>query len=183
MTKEFRRLTFSFDDLPEILKACDNGRTDKVPDGSVSEVEAKRVDGEFYYSIKFLDASNGKKSSIDISEKDAHQALVDYCRMRKIPIPRDSLKTVRVVNNYLCMDILIGKAETLSATEAFLASINHQLRTPLNTIIGLSEMIKESVFGPLDNSHYRNYIEDIHASGTDILGLISNEFDDAKTDR
>ncbi len=180
MTTEFRRLTFSFDELPEILETCGNKRIDKVPGGSVGEVEAKTVDGEFYYSIKFFDASNDKENSIDIREKDAHQALIDYCKKRKIPIPKDSLKTVRVVNSYLCMDILLGKAETLGGAEEFLASISHQLRTPLNTIIGLSEMIKASVFGPLDNSHYRNYVEDIHVSGKDILGLIVNECDDVK---
>lgn len=99
----------------------------------------------------------------------------------KIPIPRDSLKTVRVVNKDLCLDVLIGKPGTLSATEEFMASINHQLRTPLNAIIGMSEIIKGSVFGPLENSHYRDYIDDIYISGKNILGLIANEFEGVHT--
>ncbi len=182
MTQEFRRLTFSFNELPEILETCGDKSIGKLPGGSVTEVEAKTVGSEFYYSIKFFDASNGKENSIDIGDEDAHQALIDYCRMQKIPIPKDALKTVRVVNGCLCMDILIGKAESLNATEAFLASINHKLRTPLNTIIGLSDMIRSSVFGPLENSHYRKYVEDIHTSGTDILGLISDDADDVNSD-
>ena len=38
-------------------------------------------------------------------------------------------------------------------------------------------MIKEAVFGPLENSHYRDYVDDINVSGKHILGLIANEFE------
>ena len=72
-------------------------------------------------------------------------------------------------------------AETANRTKSeFLANMSHELRTPLNAIIGFSEIIREELFGPLGNTHYGEYIQDIHESGTHLLGLINDILDVSK---
>jgi len=63
---------------------------------------------------------------------------------------------------------------------AFLANMSHELRTPLNAIIGFSEILRGEMFGALGNPKYRDYAQDIHASGRHLLDLINNILDHAK---
>ncbi|WP_119419002.1 ATP-binding protein [Desertibaculum subflavum] len=62
----------------------------------------------------------------------------------------------------------------------FLANVSHELRTPLNAIIGFSEMMREEAFGPLGDGKYREYINDIHDSGSHLLRLINDILDLSK---
>jgi signal transduction histidine kinase len=66
------------------------------------------------------------------------------------------------------------------AKSEFLANMSHELRTPLNAIIGFSEIIKNEMFGPVQNDRYSNYAGNIYESGTHLLGLINEVLDMAK---
>jgi signal transduction histidine kinase len=68
-----------------------------------------------------------------------------------------------------------------SKTE-FLANISHELRTPLNAIIGFSEVMRDGLFGPVENIRYKEYLRDIHESGTHLLCLINDILDVAKAE-
>lgn len=73
------------------------------------------------------------------------------------------------------------EAETASrAKSAFVANMSHELRTPLNAIIGFSDILKHESFGPIGSSRYMEYADDIHRSGTHLLGLVSNILDLSK---
>lgn len=61
-----------------------------------------------------------------------------------------------------------------SAKSDFMASVSHELRTPLNAMLGFCELIQSQVHGPIGNKHYESYIDDIHASGRDLLRLVEN---------
>ncbi|MBI2254357.1 MAG: CHASE domain-containing protein [Proteobacteria bacterium] len=63
------------------------------------------------------------------------------------------------------------------AKSEFLATMSHELRTPLNAIIGFSDVIQREVFGPIGNATYRGYIDDIHASGQQLLDLLGGIID------
>ena len=63
------------------------------------------------------------------------------------------------------------------AKSAFLANMSHELRTPLNAIIGFSDLMLTQQLGPLGNSRYREYIDDIHRSGLQLLALINDLLD------
>ncbi len=67
--------------------------------------------------------------------------------------------------------------EESSAKTAFLADVSHQLLTPLNAIIGFSEILKDGTFGPLGSQQYQSYAEDIHHSGRHLLAIISDLLD------
>jgi signal transduction histidine kinase len=68
------------------------------------------------------------------------------------------------------------------AKTEFLANISHELRTPLNAIIGFSEVMRDGLFGPIENTRYREYLDDIHGSGTHLLCLINDILDVAKAE-
>lgn len=68
-----------------------------------------------------------------------------------------------------------------SKTE-FLANMSHELRTPLNAIIGFSEVIMSELFGPMENSRYKEYSEDIYRSGKHLLALVNDVLDVAQVE-
>jgi PAS domain S-box-containing protein len=59
----------------------------------------------------------------------------------------------------------------------FLANVSHEFRTPLNGIIGFSEMLAGEVFGPLGSDRYKEYADDIIRSGRHLLSLINDVLD------
>lgn len=57
---------------------------------------------------------------------------------------------------------------------AFVANISHQLRTPLNSIIGFSEMMTDQIYGPLGHDKYSEYANSVHDSGTYLLRILND---------
>jgi two-component system, cell cycle sensor histidine kinase PleC len=72
------------------------------------------------------------------------------------------------------------KAVAESANRAkleFLANMSHELFTPLNHIIGFSEMMESNIYGPLGNDRYTEYTKNIGESGRYLLDVISDILD------
>ncbi len=65
---------------------------------------------------------------------------------------------------------------------SFLANMSHDLRTPLNIIIGLSQIIRDQMFGPVGAQRYVDYARDIESSGHDLLDLINDLLDLSKVE-
>ena len=63
------------------------------------------------------------------------------------------------------------------AKSAFLARVSHELRTPLNAVLGFSELLGSEWLGPLGHPRYREFANDIHASGKHLLSLIDDILD------
>jgi len=79
------------------------------------------------------------------------------------------------------MRAALAEAEEASrAKSAFLAAMSHELKTPLNAVLGFSEIIKEEMLGPIEPLKYRDYAHDIHASGTRLLTIVSDVLDVAQ---
>lgn len=66
-------------------------------------------------------------------------------------------------------------ANKMKAT--FLAAMSHELKTPLNAVLGFSEIIRDEVLGPVGHDAYRDYAGDIHQSGTRLLAIINDVLD------
>ena len=72
-------------------------------------------------------------------------------------------------------------AERASALKSdFLAKVSHEVRTPLNAIIGFAEVMLEERFGPVGNERYKEYLRDIHGSGTHVMSLVNDLLDLSK---
>jgi PAS domain S-box-containing protein len=63
------------------------------------------------------------------------------------------------------------------AKSEFLATMSHEFRTPLNAILGFSEMLRSQYFGPLGADNYEVYANDIHTSGEHMMELVNDMLD------
>ncbi|WP_034988560.1 ATP-binding protein [Bartonella senegalensis] len=59
------------------------------------------------------------------------------------------------------------------AEENKMVGIVHEMRTPLNALIGFAEIMRDGRFGTIDNERYRGYLRDIISSGKHILSLVN----------
>lgn len=75
------------------------------------------------------------------------------------------------------------QAENASSQKSdFLAKISHEIRTPLNAIIGFSEVMIGERFGEIGNERYKDYLNDIHNSGSHLLSLVNDLLDLSKVE-
>ena len=61
-----------------------------------------------------------------------------------------------------------------SAKADLLSRISHEVRIPVNAIIGFAEVMIEERFGALGNERYVEYMKDIRASGERVIAIISD---------
>lgn len=67
----------------------------------------------------------------------------------------------------------VSNVASSSKTE-FLRTMSHEFPTPINAILGFSESMKLEVYGPLSNSKYVEYANDIYSSGQRLMVLITD---------
>src|SRR6202007_3404909 len=67
---------------------------------------------------------------------------------------------------------LAGRAA--GAKTDMLARISHEVRNPLNGIIGFAEVMIGERFGALGNERYVEYMKDIRASGERVIAIINH---------
>jgi PAS domain S-box-containing protein len=66
---------------------------------------------------------------------------------------------------------------TANAKADMLARISHEVRTPLNAIIGFAEVMIGERFGALGNERYIEYMKDIRSSGERVIAIINDLLD------
>ncbi len=79
--------------------------------------------------------------------------------------------------------LLLAQKQAEAANEAkstFLANMSHEIRTPLNAIIGFSEIMSQNLFGKISPPRYKEYLEDIEASGRHLANVINDILDLSK---
>ncbi len=70
------------------------------------------------------------------------------------------------------------KAEAASRSKTnFLAHLSHDIRTPLNHIIGFAELMRHQTYGPLGDARYEDYVQSIKTSGEHLLASFATILD------
>src|SRR5262249_22633020 len=73
------------------------------------------------------------------------------------------------------------EAEKISSDKPdFLAKSSHEVRTPINAIIGFAAVMAEQRFGPIGNERYLEYLRDIRTSGELVISLVNDLLDLSK---
>ncbi len=129
-------------------------------DGHVSQVELTRADGEKYWAqleIQPLRDDEGNISRLVAIQSDVTDAKKFE---RKLVTARDAAESAD------------------RAKSEFLAVISHEVRTPLNSIIGFTNLLLESNL----SEQQRDYIDTIRTSGDSLLLLINDILDFSKTE-
>ena len=78
------------------------------------------------------------------------------------------------------LKIAMTKAESANKAKSdFIANMSHEFRTPMNSILGFTDILKEKLH---DHPEYRSYLEGVHKSGKSLLTLINDIFDISKVE-
>ncbi len=75
-----------------------------------------------------------------------------------------------------------GAEQAAAAKADFIAKVSHEIRTPLNSMIGFAEVIMAERFGAIGNERYREYLNDIHSAGTQLVSLLNDLVDLSKVE-
>ncbi len=104
-----------------------------------------------------------------------------------LPLPDGGtlITFVDITNEKRVERALLERNEALEAADrlktSFLSHINYELRTPLTSIIGFTDLLSGQHFGPL-NAKQSEYLDDIRASGASLLAIINDVLDLATID-
>jgi signal transduction histidine kinase len=98
------------------------------------------------------------------------------------PIRNDSGQVIGMVA--LATDIsdrVRGEAarQESDAKSRLVAIVNHEVRTPLNSILGFAELLKLERVGPL-NEKQKRYVTNVGAAGRHLLALVNDSLDLSK---
>jgi signal transduction histidine kinase len=113
----------------------------------------------------------------------AEVAAGDFSGRLDVP-NRDELGSLAANVNRMNDELrrLYGELEAASRHKSeFLANMSHELRTPLNAIIGFSQVLRQRLFGEV-NEKQEEYLDDILSSGNHLLALINDVLDLSKVE-
>lgn len=83
----------------------------------------------------------------------------------------------------LALEIAKREAEQANLAKThFLAQVSHEFRTPLNAIIGFSDMMKTQILAGQSNDKALEYTDDILTSGHHLLSVVNDVIDLARID-
>jgi signal transduction histidine kinase len=89
---------------------------------------------------------------------------------------------VHYTNTMEKLQALNNQIEAASTAKSqFLANMSHEFRTPLNAIIGFTEVLQDQIPGPL-NAEQLEYLGDVNNAGQLLLRLINDVLDLAKVE-
>lgn len=78
-------------------------------------------------------------------------------------------------------DTLVDGLEQANRSKtAFLASMSHEVRTPLNSILGFSELMALELFGKIEGEKNKEYLHLIQDSSSHLLAIINDILDISK---
>jgi len=156
------------------LQDCDDdGRTEEIDALTHSR---RRIKVAFARSMLDAAADTALLRLIDQSdpEPEAPAPPVEETAEVAEPAPPQAVVTAPVEPQ--------AGPDTHAATRRldFLAKVSHEVRTPLNSVLGFAELMLQERFGPIGNVRYKGYAEDIHQSGLYALSLLNDLLDISK---
>jgi len=76
--------------------------------------------------------------------------------------------------------LIEGLEKASKSKSSFLASMSHEVRTPLNSILGFSELMALELFGKIEGKKNKEYLQLIQTSGGHLLSIINDILDISK---
>lgn len=133
---------------------------------NVTSLQRRQSDG---VSAGLVGADGGQRPVLASFTPSSSDAGALNAVLRDESARRESDRTLRA-----------AEAEARRAREArtgLLARISHEIRAPLNAIIGFANVMLEGRFGPVGNDRYEAYLKDIRTSGESVTALIDGLVD------
>ncbi len=147
----------------------------------ITELSRKLIDDgedwENYKSHHIARISERARSTMRLQRRDGKVLDCTY-----VPLPDGAtlITYLDITDSFQVERALRDRAEALEATDRlkseFIANISYELRTPLNTVIGFTEILANQYFGQL-NERQQEYVSGILQSSQQLLTLINNILD------
>ena len=147
----------------------------------ITELSRKLIDDgedwENYKSHHIARISERARSMMRLQRRD--EKVLD-CTYVPLPDGATLITYLDITDSFQVERALRDRAEALEATDRlkseFIANISYELRTPLNTVIGFTEILANQYFGQL-NERQQEYVSGILQSSQQLLTLINNILD------
>ncbi len=191
----------SEDDIEMIQRFLAN--EDTVIRGLTDSTKAEQVFDEFEPDLVLLDLHMPAPGGLEILRRlrdarsrlgflpvvvltgdvgpDAHNSALDLGADDFLTKPLDRQEVVLRVRNLLATRRLhVELARAYRHKSEFLASMSHDLRTQLSSVIGFSELLLSDTTDRFDEPRRRKFLAQINSSGRYLLDLTSDILDLAK---
>ena len=186
--KESReRLAAVVASAPVIVLACQTNGTITLAEGSGLSVlgrtpqdvlgrnirELAAGDADAAALIDRLLAGTSESGRLHVAESDTYLGSV----ASRITAADGALSGVSVVMSDVTARVRAEEAQRQSETKSrVMAMMNHEVRTPLNSILGFTHLLKDPQYGEL-NEKQRRYVGNIESSGNHLLEMINESLD------
>ena len=146
----------------------ENPKEYELDDGRWLQVNEVRTQDDGYVSIATdVTRIKGNQRALKLREQELEVSVLKL---------QQSERTLRELASKLERQREIAENANVAKTQ-FLNNISHEWRTPLNAIIGFSEMMRSEALGPIGNERYMEYCTDIHEAGDYMLKFINHVID------
>jgi len=147
-------------------------------DGRTNEVDAltrsrRRLKVVFAFATLDVEAGTRLLRLIDQADLEPRQSEPEDTSALAAPAPQPAVAPILAPQDDFDPEAATRRLD-------FLAKVSHEVRTPLNSIIGFAELMLQERFGPIANPRYKGYAEDIHQSGLYALSLLNDLLDISK---
>ncbi len=150
-----------------------------------SETENAAPDPDFWRTLR--EAITGMPDARDTFSGTVARRDETHLAYAVTPLPDGGtlLTFADVTDRKRFEEVLLERNEALEASDrlktSFLSHVSYELRTPLTTIIGFSDLLAEPAIGQLNNKQ-REYLNDIKSSSQVLLTIINDILDLAVID-
>ncbi len=164
------------------LWELDQGQLDGKPHiAEITEWSRKLIDDgedwENYKTHHIARISERARSTMRLERRD--EKVLD-CTYVPLPDGATLITYLDITDSFQVERALRDRAQALEATDRlkseFIANVSYELRTPLNTVIGFTEILANQYFGQL-NERQQEYVSGILQSSQQLLSLINNILD------
>lgn len=186
------RLASVVSSAPVIVLACDTQGTVTLAEGSGLASLNLSPDEAVGRNLRHLASWDPEGAALmervldgEYADCKLHVAQPDvYLNLASSPIRNGdaSLKGISLVLTDVTARVRAWEAERASeAKSRLIAMMNHEVRTPLNSILGFTHLLKDSQSGELNEKQQR-YVTNIESSGNHLLDLVNESLDLARLD-
>ncbi len=151
-------------------------RVSELPDSPLARYLHQQEVKDLYTMPIFLKNELWGSFGLVYKQRSGHLSPV---QKQLFPMIAKMVELILLRQSYIS-DIAEARDAALAAAQAkstFLATMSHELRSPLNAVIGFSELLSD---GSLPPQEFREYISGINYAGKSLLALINNILDYSK---
>jgi two-component system cell cycle sensor histidine kinase PleC len=168
------------------IPLSERGRADartyeaELGDGRWVQINERRTKDGGYVSVGTdITALKRHEERLMDSERRLMGTVADLKKSRRA-LQAQAQQLAELAEKYLEQK---AHAETANRAKTdFLANMSHEFRTPLNAIIGFSQMMEHQTFGALGSPKYLDYAADVRSSGEYLLRMVTDVLDMSRLD-